>query len=66
MQSVQKIKFKFIEGSNLVEISDVSGLVKIVNVNESENLLSGFVEGKDSGLKKSNVIKFPKKSHWER
>ena len=66
MQVVQKIKFKFIEGSNLVEISDINGFVKIVNVNESENLLSDFAEGKGNILKKSNVIKFPRKSSWKR
>ena len=56
MQVVQKIKFKFIEGSNLVEISDINGLVRIISVDESENLLKNFAEEKKSKSNKSNVI----------
>lgn len=50
-QTATKIRFKFIEDSSLVEVWNLDRLMAMVEIDESEDLLSAFVK---SGM--GNVI----------
>ncbi len=63
MKRREKLKFKFIKDSNLVEVIDISGSVQVISLDESENLLTGFMKENRDKYFESNVVQFPIKVH---
>ena len=56
----KRLKFKFIEDSNLVEICDEKGLLKVISIYESEDFLSLCMQSSSNKTLKQNVISFHK------
>ena len=63
MKRREKLKFKFIKDSNLVEVIDISGSVQVISLDESENLLTRFMKENRAKYFESNVVQFPIKVH---
>ena len=63
MKRRQKLKLKFIKDSNLVEVVDTNGFVKVISLDESENLLTCFVKEDRDKYFESNIVKFPTRAH---
>ena len=64
MKKIEKLNFRFIKNSNLVEVWQ-DGMMKLIDVNESELFLSALLQGSQSVKVKSNVIDFTQKSWWQ-